>query len=140
MTAIAMGLLLILVAADADAAWLLWKHSFVTQRTEGTPRGLGTDGNVDKFDLVNAVDARKECIAALKVEQKKLFDSLASMYPGEPVSQSTLADGISASVSAGAESKGRSSAKTTLLYYEYTLWCLPVGVDPRSTRPGPEKK
>lgn len=141
MTGITLGLILIFAAADsADAAWLLWKHSFVTRRTEGSPRGLSSDGNVDKWELLNAVDARKECLAALKVEQKKLYDSLASMYPGEPVSQSTLADGISASVSAGAEKKGGSAAKTTQLYYEYTLWCLPAVMDPRSARPDGDRK
>jgi len=141
MTGIALGLILILAAADsADAAWLLWKHSFVTRRTERTPRGLSSEADVDKWELLNAVDARKECLGSLKVEQKKLYDSLASTYPGEPVAQSTLADGISASISAGAEKKGDSSAKATQLYYEYTLWCLPAGVDPKSTRPTIGKK
>jgi hypothetical protein len=127
-------------AEAVDAAWLLWKHTFVTRRTEGTPRGLNPDGNVDKWDLLNAVDERKECIAALKLEQKKVSDGLASLYPGEPISQSTLADGISASISAGAEKKGGGAAKPIQLYYEYTLWCLPATVDPRATRPPPLKR
>ena len=133
-----MVVLFSLNADSANAAWLLWKHSLVTRRVEGTPRGLSPEGNVDKWDLLNAVDVRKECLAALKVEQKKIFDSLSSTYPGEPVSQSNLADGIGASISAGAEKRGAgSSAKTTQLYYEYTLWCLPAEVDPRLTRPQP---
>ncbi|MGH7853507.1 MAG: hypothetical protein ACREP3_08685 [Candidatus Binatia bacterium] len=141
MKQIMLFLALILASVDtANAAWLLWKHTFVTRRTEGTPRGLNPEGNVAKWDLLNAVDARKECVAALKVEQKKLVDGLAKTYPGEPISQSMLADGISATVSAGAETKDGSAAKTTQLYYEYTLWCLPAGVDPKSTRPVPEKK
>jgi hypothetical protein len=126
---------LLLSAETANAAWLLWKHTLVTRRTEGTPRGLTGDADVSKWDLLNAVDARKECLGALKIEQKKISDSLASMYPDEPISQSTLADGISATVSAGAEMKGGGAPKPTQLYYEYTLWCLPAGVDPRSTRP-----
>jgi hypothetical protein len=134
-------LALLLVSADAaNAAWLLWKHTFVTRRTEGTPRGLNPEGNVAKWDLLNAVDMRKECVAALKLEQKKVVDGLAMTYPGEPISQSTLADGISATISAGAETKDGSAAKPTQLYYEYTLWCLPVGVDPKSTRPIPDRK
>ena len=141
MTGIALGLILIFAAADsADAAWLLWKHSFVTRRTERTPRGLSSDANVDKWELLNAVEARKECLGSLKVEQKKLYDSLVSTYPGEPVAQSTLTDGISATVSTGAEKQGGSAGKTTQLYYEYTLWCLPAGVDPRLTRPVTEKR
>lgn len=126
-------------AESANAAWLLWKHTFVTRRTEGTPRGLNPEGNVDKWDLLNAVDERKDCIASLKAEQKKVSEGLASIYPGEPISQSTLADGISASISAGAEKKS-GGAKTTQLYYEYTLWCLPATVDPRATRPPPAEK
>lgn len=122
-------------ADTAHAAWLLWKHTFVTRRVEGTPRGLSSEGDVNKWDLMNAVDLRKECVAALKVEQKKVFDGLAMTYPGEPISQSTLADGIGATISAGAEKKGGSAVKTTQLYYEYTLWCLPDAVDPRLTRP-----
>src|SRR5690606_19649476 len=110
-----LGIILLLIASSADAAsagWLLWKHSLVTRRTEGTPRGLGAEKNVDRWDLLNAVDVRKECLAALKIEQKKLFDTLSATYPGEPVSQSTLADGVSATVSAGAERTGAGSAKT----------------------------
>lgn len=132
-------LLIVATAESVEANWLLWKHSFVTRRIEGTPRGLlSPDGNVDKWDLLNAVDVRKECLSALKAEEKKIVDSLAATYPGETVSQATLADGISATVSAGAEKKaGGSNAKTTQLYYEYTLWCLPAAVDPRLTRPQP---
>jgi hypothetical protein len=129
-------LALLLLSADAaNAAWLLWKHTFVTRRTEGTPRGLSPEGDVNKWDLLNAVELRKECIAALKVEQKKVFDGLAATYPGEPISQSSLADGISSTISAGAEKKGGSTMKITQLYYEYTLWCLPEAVDPKLTRP-----
>jgi hypothetical protein len=132
---IALAMIVIgLTAASADAAWLLWQHSKVSRRVEGAPRGLSAEGNVDKWELLNAVDARKECIAALRIEHKKLIDGLASTYPGEPVSQSIVADGVSASVSAGAERSGGRQAKTTQLYYEYTLWCLPAGVDPKSTR------
>src|SRR5512146_1740262 len=87
-----------LTAASADAAWLLWKHSLVSRRVEGAPRGLSPEGNVDKWELLNAVDARKECVVALRAEQKKLFDGLASAYPGELVEQSIVADGVSASV------------------------------------------
>ncbi|HKY08000.1 MAG TPA: hypothetical protein VJQ55_07155 [Candidatus Binatia bacterium] len=134
-------LAVIVASADAvDAAWLLWKHTYVTRRTEGTPRGLNPDANVAKWDLLNAVDLRKECIASLKVEQKKLSDGLAKTYPGEPISESSLADGVSVTISAGAETKEGSAAKPTQLYYEYTLWCLPTGVDPRSTRPAPDRK
>ena len=123
-------------AQSADANWLLWKHSLVIRRIEGTPRGLSPEGNVDKWDLLNAVDVRKECLSALKAEQKKIVDSLAAAYPGEMVSQAMLADGISATVSAGAEKKTSGiSVKTTQLYYEYTLWCLPAAVDPKWTRP-----
>jgi hypothetical protein len=138
---IALRFLMVLLLVDtADAAWLLWKHNFVTRRVEGTPRGLSAEGDVNKWELLNAVDTRKECLAALRVEHKKAYDGLMSIYPNEPVSQSTLADGISASVSTGAEKGGGPSAKTTQLYYEYTFWCLPAGVDPRSTRPVNEKK
>ena len=129
-----------LSAPSADAAWLLWKHSQVSRRTEGTSRGLGVEGNVDKWELLNAVDARKECLAGLRVEQKKIYDGLAAAYPGELLSQSIVADGVSATVSAGAEVPGKGSAKTTEFYYQYTLWCLPAGVDPQMTRPGGEKK
>jgi hypothetical protein len=75
-------LLLVLAADAAHAEWLLWKHSFVSRRMEGAPRGLSPEGNVDKWDLLNAVDLRKECLAALKAEQKKVYDGLISAYPG----------------------------------------------------------
>jgi hypothetical protein len=124
----------------ADAAWLLWRHSLVTQRVEGVPRGISPVGNVDKWELLNAVDLRKECVVALRIEHRKSYDNLASMYPNEPIMQSVVADGISASVSAGAERSGSAAAKSTQLYYEYTFWCLPAEVDPRLLRPIPEKK
>jgi hypothetical protein len=65
---------------------------------------------------------------------------VVSIYPNEPVSQSTLADGISSSISTGAEKSSGSSAKSMQLYYEYTFWCLPVGVDPKSIKTIPDKK
>jgi hypothetical protein len=66
---------------------------------------------------------------------------LTAVYPNEPVSQSIIADGVSASASAGAEkSGGGPSARTTQLYYEYTFWCLPAGVDPKLIKAVPERK
>jgi hypothetical protein len=134
------SLVVLLLVGTVDAAWLLWKHNFVTRRVEGAPRGLNPDGNVSRWELLNAVDTRKDCLTALQVEHKKTYDGLVSTYPNEPVSQSTMADGISSSISIGAEKSGGVSARTTQLYYEYTFWCLPVGADPRSIKPSPEKK
>jgi hypothetical protein len=140
MKRIALACFLIFLSADTGyGAWLLWKHSFVTRRVAGTPRGLSPEGDVDKWDLLNAVDTRKECLTGLKVEHKKSVDGLVATYPGEPVSQSTLADGVSATVSTGAEKGGGAAGKSTQLYYEYTFWCLPAGVDPKWTRPATEK-
>ena len=137
-TALAM---LLLFADGAQAAWLLWKHSLVTRRVEGTPRGLLPEGNVDKWELLNAVDLRKECLAALRAEHKKNVDSLTAVYPNEPVAQSIIADGVSASVSVGAEkSGGGPAARTTQLYYEYTFWCLPPEVDPKLIKAVAERK
>lgn len=138
MLALAIGLVLTL-AENSHAAWLLWKHSSVTRRIEGKPRGLTSEGDVDRWELLNAVDLRNECVAALKVEYKKLLDNLTAVYPNEPVSRTIVADGISASLSAGAEMSG-GGAKVTQLYYEYTFWCLPAGVDPKITRATPERK
>lgn len=138
---IAVMALLLLFAENAQAAWLLWRHSLVTRRVEGTPRGLTPEGNVDKWELLNAVDLRKECLTALRAEHKKSIDSLTAVYPTEPVSQSIIADGVGASVSTGAEkSGGAPSARTMQLYYEYTFWCLPAGVDPKLIRAVPERK
>ncbi len=95
--------LLLLFAEGAQAAWLLWRHSLVTRRVEGTRRGLTPEGNVDKWEPLNAVDLRKECITALRAEHKKSVDSLTAVYPNEAVSQSIIADGIGASVSTGAD-------------------------------------
>ena len=121
-------------ADRAESAWLLWRHSLVTQRVEGMPRGISPGGDVDKWELLNAVDLRKECIAALKVEHRKSYDTLTSVYPKEPVSQSIVADGISGSVSAGAERSGSATSKSSQLYYVYTFWCLPAEVDPNIIR------
>jgi hypothetical protein len=137
---IAAFVLLLVFADAAPAAWLLWKHSWVTRRTEGKPRGLAPEGNVDKWELLNALDLRQECVVALQVEHKKSYDSLAAAYPNEPVSQSIVADGISSSLSTGAEIGGGASARSTQLFYEYTFWCLPAGVDPRITRLTAETK
>jgi len=131
----AMIFLCMLFSADrAESAWLLWRHSLVTQRVEGMPRGISPGGDVDKWELLNAVDLRKECIAALKVEHRKSYDTLTSVYPKEPVSQSIVADGISGSVSAGAERSGSATSKSSQLYYVYTFWCLPGEVDPNLIR------
>lgn len=100
---IAVMALLLLFAESAQAAWLLWRHSLVTRRVEGTPRGLTPEGNVDNCDLLNAVDLRKVCVTALRAEHKKSVDSLPAVYPNEPVSQSIIVDGIGASVSTGAD-------------------------------------
>jgi len=133
--------MLLLFAESAHGAWLLWKHSLVSRRVEGTPRGLLPEGNVDKWELLNAIDLRKECLAALKAEHKKSVDSLTAVYPNEPVAQSIIADGVGASVSAGAEKSGAGpTARTTQLYYEYTFWCLPAGVDPKLIKAVPERK
>ena len=141
MKILAAAMVVSLLCADgAEAAWLLWKHSWVTRRVEGKPRGLAPDGNLDKWDLLNAVELRQECVAALRVEHKKSVDSLVAIYPNEPVSQSIVADGVGATVSTDAELGGGTAAKTTQLYYEYTFWCLPAGVDPRITRSVPERK
>jgi hypothetical protein len=134
------SLMVLLLVGTVDAAWLLWKHNFVTRRVEGAPRGLSPEGNVDRWELLNAVESRKECVTALQGEHKKTYDGLVSTYPNEPVSQSTLADGISLSISTGAEKSSGPSAKSTQLYYEYTFWCLPVGVDPKSIKTTPDKK
>ena len=137
------GILILLtlsLAEAAQAAWLLWKHSWVTCRVEGKPRGLSAEGDVDKWELLNAVDLRNECVATLRVEHRKTLDSLIAVYPKEPVEQSIVADGISASVSTGAEKSGGASARATQLYYEYTFWCLPAGVDPKITRSVPGRK
>ena len=129
------------LAESSQAAWLLWKHSWVTRRVEGKPRGLSPEGDVDKWELLNAVDLRNECIAMLKAEYRKTSDGLTAAYPNEPVEKSIVADGISASVSTGAEKGGSgSSARTTQLYYEYTFWCLPAGVDPKLIRAVAERK
>jgi hypothetical protein len=141
MKMLAAAIVVVLLCADgADAAWLLWKHNWITRRVEGKPRGLAPEGNVDRWELLNAVDLRQECIAALRAEHKKSYDSLTAVYPNEPVSQSVVADGIGATLSTGAEIGGGSSTRTTQLYYEYTFWCLPAGVDPRITRSTPDKK
>ncbi|MSP40250.1 MAG: hypothetical protein EXR70_17310 [Deltaproteobacteria bacterium] len=138
MKIVAAAIALTLLCADgAQAAWLLWKHSWVTRRVEGKPRGLAPEGNVDKWDLLNALELRQECVAALRTEHKKSYDTLTAVYPNEPVSQSMVAAGIGATLSTGAEIGG---ARTTQLYYEYTFWCLPAGVDPKITRSTPEKK
>jgi len=133
-------LLSLSLAESAHAAWLLWKHSWVSRRVEGKPRGLSAEGDVDKWELLNAVDLRNECVATLRVEHRKTLDSLTAVYPKEPVEQSIVADGISASVSTGAEKSGGASARTTQLYYEYTFWCLPASVDPKITRSAPGRK
>lgn len=142
MPTISLALVTVLLCADCSyaVAWLLWKHNFVTRRVEGAPRGISPEGNVDRWELLNAIDTRKECIAALRGEHKKTYDSLVAAYPSELVSQSTMADGISGSVSAGAEKNSGSSLKTTQLYYEYTFWCLPAGVDPKTVKPVPDRK
>jgi hypothetical protein len=141
MKIVAAAIVTLLLCADgAEAAWLLWKHSWVTRRVEGKPRGLAPEGNVDRWELLNAVDLRQECVAALRAEHKKSYDSITAVYPNEPVSQSVVADGIGATLSTGAELGGGPLARTTQLYYEYTFWCLPAGVDPRITRSVPERK
>jgi hypothetical protein len=132
--------LLLGISDSADAAWLLWKHSHISRRVEGAPRGLSVEGDVDRWELMNAVDLRKECLGALKAEQKKIHDGLTSAYPGEPIAQTSVADGVSATISAGAEKKAGGASKAAQLSYEFTLWCLPAGVDPKWTRPQLEKR
>lgn len=90
--------MVLLLVDTVDAAWLLWKHNLVTSRVEGVPRGLGSEGNVSRWELLNAVESRKDCLTALQGDHKKTYDGLVSTYPNELVAQSTRADGISSSI------------------------------------------
>jgi hypothetical protein len=132
--------LLWLGPSSAQSAWLLWKRSVVTKAVPGAPRNLGAQGTVDKWELLNALELRKECLTALRAEYKKTYDGLVAAYPNEPIDQSALGDGISASVSAGLQTNSGSGVKPTQLSFEYAFWCLPPAIDPRSTTLAVEKK
>ena len=61
-------IIMLALANSTQAAWLLWKHSVTISRVEGVPRDIGPQGTVDKWELLNAVEGRKECLAALRDE------------------------------------------------------------------------
>ena len=117
----------------SQAAWLLWKHSLTISRVEGVPRSIGSQGTVDKWELLNAVEARTECLAALRDEFKKSHEGLLASYPNTRISQSPVGNGVTASLSTGAETNRGTSGKPVQLYFEYVFWCLPSGVDPKMT-------
>lgn len=123
-----------------QAAWLLWKHSLSISRVEGAPRSIGPQGTVDKWELLNAVEARTECLAGLRDEFKKSHEGLLASYPNTRISQSPLGNGVTASLSTGAQTNLGASEKTVQLFFEYAFWCLPSGVDPRMTSITREKE
>lgn len=125
---------------STQAAWLLWKHSVTISRVEGVPRDLGSQGTVNKWELLNAVEVRKECLAALREEFKKSLEGLAAAYPNTRITQSPVTNGISASLSTGTETIRGTSGKPVQLYFEYVFWCLPSEVNPSMTSITTEKK
>ena len=139
-TVICAFLIALTLPGSSQAAWLLWKHSVVTRNLDGAPRSIAPQGTVDKWELLNALEERRECLSALRAEYKKSYDGLVAAYPNEPLSQSPLGDGVSASMSTGAQTSFGPSAKPMQLFYEYAFWCLPPGVDPRTTTITIEKK
>jgi hypothetical protein len=122
------------------AAWLLWKHSLTITRVEGIPRSIGPQGTVNKWELLNAVEARTECLATLRDEFKKSHEGLIATYPNTRISQSPIGNGVRASLSTGTQATRGASEKPVELFLEYTFWCLPTGVDPRMTTFTTEKK
>lgn len=60
-------------AAPADAAWLLWKHNFVSRRVEGAPRGLSPEGNVDRWELLNLLICAKNASPLCEPSRKKAW-------------------------------------------------------------------
>jgi hypothetical protein len=126
-------IIMLALANSTQAAWLLWKHSVTISRVEGVPRDIGPQGTVDKWELLNAVEGRKECLAALRDEFKKSHEGLLAAYPNTRISQSPVANGVTASLSTGAETSRGTSGKPVQLYFEYVFWCLPSDVNPRMT-------
>lgn len=138
----AIGVLVValLLPDTTQAAWLLWKHSLISRRLEGVPRSMGNQGDTEKWELLNALDARSECLASLREEFKKNYDGLATAYPKDRVSQSPPGSGISASLSIASQTNPAPPEKPTQLSFDYSFWCLPTGVDPRTTTMTTEKK
>lgn len=125
---------------STEAAWLLWRHSLTITRVEGIPHSIGPQGTVEKWELINAVEARKECLASRRDEFKKNHEELAATYPHTRISQSPVGGGVKASLSTGAQAERGASEKPVELFLEYTFWCLPTGVDPWMTSLTTEKK
>jgi hypothetical protein len=128
----------LVLAESSEAAWLLWRHTFMTRKLQTAPANALPQVTVDDWELLNALDARSECLSSLRDVFKRSYESLSTTYTGSKVNQSPLADGVSASLWTGADTIHKPTNEPMRIGVQYDFWCLPAGVDPKSTRVGRE--
>jgi hypothetical protein len=125
----------LVTTACADAAWLLWHHTY-TIRAPKEVKAADYERWVIQNDwvILNAVETRAQCLSLLREEFSRKRESMIADDPGGKVNQSSLADGVSASLWTGRNIKFGQTGTEMHLGQEHHFWCLPGGVDPRTTR------
>src|SRR6266498_2135172 len=134
MKIITIAILGLLLAETSEAAWLLWQKTFMTRKLHSAPSNALPQVTIDEWELRNAMHMKSECISGLRDEVKRSYDSLNSLYPGQKVNQSPLGDGVHAGLWTGSDGIYKPTNEPMRLTVQYDFWCLPAGVDPRSTR------
>jgi hypothetical protein len=124
-------------SAHADAAWLLWHHTYTTRAPKDVkPADYGRWVIQNDWVILNAVETRDQCRSLLREEFSKKRDWMIERMidPGGTVNQSPLADGVNASLWSGRDIKFGQTGTEMRLGMQQDFWCLPGGVDPRTVR------
>ena len=124
----------LLLAEPSDASWLLWQKTVTTRQLRSAPPSALPQVTINEWNLLNAVDTRSDCTAALREDFKRSYESLNLSYPGGKVNQSPVGEGIHATLWTGSDSVYKPMNEPIRIGVQYDFWCLPAGVDPRSTQ------
>ena len=123
------------LATSAEAQWLLWHHTHATRSPKDADNPSDERWVLENsWEIVNATEARSQCLSLLREEFNQRLDSMIKNYPGGPVNQLRVADGVSASLWFARDIKLPQTGADVRLVMQKDFWCLPAGVDPRTTR------
>jgi hypothetical protein len=125
----------LVTSAHGDTAWVLWRYTYTT-RAPKEVKATDYERYVIQNDwvILNAFETRAQCLSLLREEFSRKRESMIADDPAGKVNQSPLGDGVTASLWSGRNIKFGQAGTEMHLAQEHHLWCLPAGVDPRTTR------
>lgn len=122
---------------SADAAWILWHRGFVTRAPAKIKSGESfrmPQLLKDVWEIEDATETRKECIEALRQEYFMKKEVVAAVYGDVKINERKPAGIIKATFWFNHEYKYEPTGELMSGGYQEDFWCLPAGVDPRTTR------